>query len=244
MSMDDGAAGGWTEDAGARALTDGVIAAAAAAAPDCAAAANRARLAGRGVLAVNLLSAPGAGRTDLLRRTIHALAGRLPVAAICAGAGAALDAARLRATGAPATRIDTGEGRALDAAAVSRALDTLDPPAGGLLFIENVGDVVAPPAVDLGEGARVALFSAAEGVDKPLKHPALFAAADLVILSKPDLATHCGADLDLFEVHALRANPAAEVLRVSARTGEGVADWLAWLETRRVALGAPACAAQ
>jgi hydrogenase nickel incorporation protein HypB len=208
---------------------------------DAYAARNRARLAESGVLALNLVSSPGSGKTTLLCRTVEALQTQTPVSVIEGDQQTANDAERIRAAGARALQINTGKGCHLDAHMVGHAIDHLAPEAGGVLFIENVGNLVCPAAFDLGEAAKVAILSVTEGEDKPLKYPDMFQAAGLVILNKIDLAPHCDVDLDLYEANARRVNPTAEVLRVSARTGDGMAAWLAWIEARR---GAAAQAAE
>ncbi len=201
------------------------------------AAANRRRLAETGTLALNLVSSPGSGKTTLLVKTIEALAGRWPVAVIEGDQQTAADADRIRATGAPAVQVNTGKGCHLDAHMVGHALDHLAGAAeGGALFIENVGNLVCPAAFDLGEDCKVAIFSVVEGEDKPLKYPDMFAAARLVILSKTDLAPHVDADLALAEANCRRVNPDVEILRVSARSGEGMEAWLGWLAARRRAV--------
>ena len=189
---------------------------------------NRAFLGWRGVYAVNLVSSPGSGKTTLLCRTIAALAGH-PVGVIEGDQQTSMDAERIRATGAPAVQVNTGKGCHLDARMVGDAIEHLVPDAGSFLFIENVGNLVCPAAFDLGEDAKVAILSVTEGEDKPLKYPDMFTAARLAILNKTDLARHCDADLDLYEANLRRVNPAIAVLRVSARTGEGMAAWLDWL---------------
>jgi hydrogenase nickel incorporation protein HypB len=210
---------------------------------DALAAANRRRLAETATLALNLVSSPGAGKTTLLVRTIEALAGRFPVAVIEGDQQTSNDADRIRATGAPAVQVNTGKGCHLDASMVGRALDALAPAPQGVLFVENVGNLVCPAAFDLGEDAKVVVFSATEGEDKPLKYPDMFAAATLALLSKTDLAPHCDADLDLAEANARRVNPAIAVLRLSARTGEGMAAWIDWIAARRRAVIARAAEA-
>jgi hydrogenase nickel incorporation protein HypB len=213
---------------------------------DAYAATNRARLAALGTLALNLVSSPGSGKTTLLCRTVSALMERhpiaVPVAVIEGDQQTANDADRIRATGAPAIQVNTGKGCHLDAHMVGHALDHLSPPPGGVLFIENVGNLVCPAAFDLGEAAKVAILSVTEGEDKPLKYPDMFAAAGLVILNKTDLAPHCDIDLDLYETNARRVNPGVAVIRLSARTGEGMAAWLNWIESRRATLATTAAA--
>ncbi len=204
------------------------------------AAVNRQRFADLGALALNLVSSPGSGKTTLLCKTIEALTGRHPVAVIEGDQQTTNDADRIRATGAPAIQVNTGKGCHLDAHMVGHAIDHLNPEKFGVLFIENVGNLVCPAAFDLGEAAKVAILSVTEGEDKPLKYPDMFAAAGLVLLNKIDLAPHCDIDLDLCEENARRVNPGVEVIRVSARTGEGMDDWLNWIADRRAAVMAEA----
>jgi hydrogenase nickel incorporation protein HypB len=198
---------------------------------DAIAASNRRVLGALGVLALNLVSSPGSGKTTLLCRTIEAL-GDAPLAVIEGDQQTSADADRIRATGARAIQINTGKGCHLDAAMVGHAIDDLRPRAGSYLFIENVGNLVCPAAFDLGEAAKVAILSVTEGEDKPLKYPDMFTAARLAVLNKTDLAPHCDVDLDLCEANLRRVNPAIEVLRLSARTGEGMPAWLDWLCAR------------
>lgn len=201
---------------------------------DALAASNRRVLAALGALAVNLVSSPGSGKTTLLCRTIEML-GDAPLAVIEGDQQTSMDADRIRATGARAVQVNTGKGCHLDAQMVSRAMDDLRPQVGSYLFIENVGNLVCPAAFDLGEDAKVAILSVTEGEDKPLKYPDMFTAAKLAILNKVDLAPHCDADLDAYEANLRQVNPAIEILRVSARTGEGMAAWLDWLARARSA---------
>lgn len=196
---------------------------------DAHAAANRARLAELGALALNLVSSPGSGKTTLLCRTIEALGSR-PVAVIEGDQQTSNDADRIRATGAPAVQINTGKGCHLDAHMIGHAFDHFDLRPGTTVFIENVGNLVCPAAFDLGEDAKVAILSVTEGEDKPLKYPDIFSAAKLALLNKVDLAPYCGVDLDLYETNLRRINPRIEVIHTSARTGEGVDRWLAWIE--------------
>ena len=195
------------------------------------AAINRRRLADLGAYAVNLVSSPGSGKTTLLCATIRAM-GDSPVAVIEGDQQTTNDADRIRETGAPAVQVNTGKGCHLDGHMVGHALDHLDPGPGTTLFIENVGNLVCPAAFDLGEDAKVAILSVTEGEDKPLKYPDMFTAARLAILNKTDLAPHCDVDLDLYEANLKRVNPTIDILRVSARTGEGLDQWIGWLRSQ------------
>jgi hydrogenase nickel incorporation protein HypB len=195
---------------------------------DAIAAGNRRVLTALRAFAVNLVSSPGSGKTTLLCRTISMLDGQ-PLAVIEGDQQTENDAERIRATGAPALQVNTGKGCHLDAQMVGQAMDTLRPAPASLLFIENVGNLVCPAAFDLGEDAKVAVLSVTEGEDKPLKYPDMFTAARLAILNKVDLAPHCDADLDAYEANLRRVNPEIAILRLSARTGEGMEAWLQWL---------------
>jgi hydrogenase nickel incorporation protein HypB len=199
---------------------------------------NRRALTERGVFAVNLVSSPGSGKTTLLTRTIEALKGRHPLAVIEGDQQTAFDADRIRATGAPAVQINTGKGCHLDAHMVGRALAQLPLADGGLLFIENVGNLVCPSGFDLGEAHKVVVLSVTEGEDKPLKYPDMFHAARLMLLNKVDLLPYVDFDADQCVEYARRVNPAIEVIRVSATRGEGMEAWLAWLEQGAAAAAA------
>ena len=197
---------------------------------DALAAENRKRLAAAGVFTLNLVSGPGAGKTTLLVETIKLLAGRMPVAVIEGDQQTEFDADRIRATGAPALQINTGKGCHLDAHMVGQALERLPLPAGGVLMIENVGNLVCPAAFDLGEAHKVVILSVTEGEDKPLKYPDMFAAADLMLLSKADLLPHLAFDSARAIDFAHRVNPELPVITCSATTGEGLDAWITWIE--------------
>lgn len=192
---------------------------------------NRGWLRGRGILAVNLMSSPGAGKTTLLERTVREFSGR-ELAVVEGDQETLLDAERIKTTGVPVVQINTGSGCHLDAEMLERGLGALDPAAGSVLFIENVGNLVCPALFDLGEDHRAVIMSVTEGQDKPLKYPNMFAAADLVLLNKVDLLPHLDFDVDAFLADARKVNPTIEVLRVSATTGDGLADWYTWLRER------------
>ena len=197
---------------------------------DARAAENRAWLAERGIFALNLVSSPGSGKTSLLVRTLQLLGGRVPAAVIEGDQQTEFDAERIRATGVPALQINTGKGCHLDADMVARALPRMALAADSLLLIENVGNLVCPAAFDLGEAHKVAIFSVTEGEDKPLKYPDMFAAADLMLLNKTDLLPYLAFDTERAIDFALRVNPRLRVIRTSATTGEGLDEWIAWIE--------------
>ncbi len=197
------------------------------------AAENRAWFAAHGILALNLVSSPGSGKTSLLVRTIEMLDGKLISSVIEGDQQTAADADRIRATGAPAIQINTGKGCHLDGHMVGHAVEHLAPQDGSVVFIENVGNLVCPAGFDLGEAHKVVILSVTEGEDKPLKYPDMFAASDLMLLNKTDLLPHLDFDVEAAIGNARKVNPAIKVLRVSARTGEGMAGWLAWIEAAR-----------
>ncbi|MCP9628832.1 hydrogenase nickel incorporation protein HypB [Rhodopseudomonas palustris] len=205
---------------------------------------NRARFAAAGTFVLNLVSSPGSGKTTLLVKTITDLKDQSPIAVIEGDQQTANDAQRIRATGAPAIQINTGKGCHLDAHMVGHALDQLPPAQGGLLFIENVGNLVCPAAFDLGEAHKVVVLSITEGEDKPLKYPHMFAAADLLLLNKIDLLPHLDFDLAATIEYARRVNPKIEVLTVSAKSGEGMPAFYAWIAKRAAAARAAATAAE
>jgi hydrogenase nickel incorporation protein HypB len=213
---------------------------------DALAAANRRLLAARGIFALNLVSSPGSGKTTLLVRTIETWGRRAPVVVIEGDQQTSFDADRIRATGAPAVQVNTGKGCHLDAMMVARALTELDPPPGSLAFIENVGNLVCPAAFDLGEAHKVVILSVTEGEDKPLKYPDMFRAADLMLVSKVDLAPYVSFDIAKAVDFARRVRPGLEVIEVSATTGAGFDHWLGWLErglaTARAGAGGEAAA--
>jgi hydrogenase nickel incorporation protein HypB len=194
--------------------------------------ANRERFRAGGVLAVNLLSSPGAGKTSLLVRAITDLRARLPIAVIEGDQQTSNDAERIRATGVQAIQINTGRGCHLDAHMVGHAFDHISLAPGGLLCIENVGNLVCPAAFDLSEASKIVLLSVTEGEDKPLKYPDMFAAADLLLLTKFDLLPYLDFNLSACFAAALRVNPSLRIITVSARTGEGMAELYCWIDAQ------------
>ena len=198
---------------------------------DRVAAHNRTHFDGHGVLAVNLMSSPGAGKTSLLEATIRALAGRLRVAVIEGDLATENDAARIRACGVPAVQISTGNACHLDATMVHDALDDLALDGLDVLFIENVGNLVCPASFDLGQHRNVTLLSVPEGDDKPAKYPVMFRAADLSLVTKTDLLQYIGEfSLERARESLRQIGYAGETIELSSRGGSGFEAWLAWLD--------------
>jgi hydrogenase nickel incorporation protein HypB len=195
--------------------------------------ANRARFNEEHILALNLMSSPGSGKTSLLVRMINDLKGRVPIAVIEGDQQTSNDAERIRATGAVAVQINTGKGCHLDAHMVGHAFEQLPSMRGGLLLIENVGNLVCPAAFDLGEAHKVVVLSVTEGEDKPLKYADMFATADRMLLNKIDLLPYLAFDVAACRRAALQVNPRMAILEVSATTGEGMPALYAWIATRR-----------
>ena len=187
------------------------------------------------ILALNFVSSPGSGKTELLSKTLLALAEKEGVkAAVVEGDQATTcDAERIRRAGAPVLQINTGKGCHLDAHMVEHAVQHLNPQAGSYLFIENVGNLVCPAEFDLGEAHKVAILSVTEGEDKPLKYPDMFRAADILLINKCDLLPYLPFDIEKAEEYARRVNPKIRIIRVSALSGEGMDKWLKWLEVEK-----------
>ena len=203
---------------------------------DALAAGLRQRFEVAGVRAINLLSSPGSGKTALLEWLGRHWASDHAMAVIVGDLATDHDARRLQAAGVRAVQITTGQACHLEAAMVERALAALGEPleAFDLLVIENVGNLVCPAAYDLGEAQRVVLLSVTEGEDKPLKYPATFHSADVVVISKCDIAEVVGFDRAHARRHIERVAPRARIVEVSARTGAGMAALLEALELERL----------
>ena len=193
---------------------------------------NRAWLSARGILAVNLMSSPGAGKTTLLERTAREAGAGLGLTVIEGDQETTLDASRIEAAGCAVAQINTGAGCHLDASMVARGLRALDPRPGSVLVIENVGNLVCPALFDLGEAARVVLSPVTEGADKPVKYPQMFRGADLVLLTKVDLLPYVDFDTGRHAKDLKMISPGAQILPVSATTGEGLPAWYGWLGER------------
>jgi len=189
----------------------------------------RERFRAAGVRALNLISAPGSGKTSLIEATIRSLGDRVRIGVIEGDPETTLDAERIARLDVPVVQINTAGGCHLDAHLVYRALDDFDLARLDVLFIENVGNLVCPVEFDLGESGRVAIVSVAEGDDKPAKYPQLFRTADLVVLNKIDLRPFVDFDGITFERYLGRLNPELPLIKISCRSGEGMAEWNTWV---------------
>ena len=183
-------------------------------------------------LCLNMISSPGSGKTTILAKTIMELQGKLKIGVIEGDIQTSLDAERIRETKAPAVQIETGGSCHLSASQVSEALDKLETNALDLIFIENVGNLVCPSAFELGENGKVVVLSVAEGDDKPVKYPAIFAKSKVLLINKIDLQEAVGqVDFNTEKVKsdALNLNKDIEIFSISAKTGEGMQSWYDWL---------------
>ena len=190
----------------------------------------RQRLAAKGILAINLVSSPGSGKTRLLERTLGALRDTLEMAMIAGDVQTENDADRLRKAGGRMVRaIVTGGACHLDASMITRALDEIDLDGVDVLFIENVGNLVCPASYDLGEDLKLVLISTTEGDDKPLKYPAMFRKSSVMILNKVDLLGTSEFDRETVKANALRINGHLKIFEVSCARGDGLDEWYRWL---------------
>jgi len=198
---------------------------------DARARANKARLDASGIFTVNIMSSPGAGKTSLIMGTIKALRNKVGIAVIEGDVASSVDADKIAAIGIPVVQINTAGGCHLDANMVEKALDALPLEGIDLLFIENVGNLICPNAFALGEDRRVMISSLPEGDDKPYKYPAMFADTDVVLLNKTDLQPYLDFDPAAFRKVVTGLNPDVIIFPLSCKTGEGLPDWFAWLES-------------
>ena len=193
----------------------------------------RARFRESGTLCLNLISAPGSGKTRLLERTLEELPRTERVAVLTGDIQTDNDATRLRRFGFPVKQITTGGTCHLDARMIERHLADWPLQDIDLLFIENVGNLVCPSSYDLGEAAKIVLLSVTEGEDKPLKYPSIFFKSELLVITKIDLLPYVPFDLAAAEKNARQVHPGMEIVKVSCTSGEGFSEWLAWLEQRK-----------
>jgi hydrogenase nickel incorporation protein HypB len=197
---------------------------------------NRAHFDEWGITCFNLMSSPGAGKTALLEKTLAALSTEFKIAVIEGDMTTELDADRLRQFGVPVIAINTGRSCHLDAQMVAGGLHRLkhdyDPTAFELVLVENVGNLVCPAEFEVGEHAKIALLSITEGEDKPLKYPVMFREADVLLVTKVDLAPYLDIDLAAIAANVRQVNPQVTVIFVSAKTGEGLDDWFDWVRSQ------------
>jgi hydrogenase nickel incorporation protein HypB len=198
---------------------------------DAIAAEVRAFLNQRGILALDVLGAPGAGKTSVILGTVRALGGRVRAAVIEGDVASTVDARRVAAEGLPVVQINTGGGCHLDAPTVQGALQRLDLAGINLLFIENVGNLICPNAFSVGAQRRVVVASVPEGDDKPYKYPDMFRDSDVVLLNKVDLLPYVEFDLPAYRTLVRALNPDVAYFELCARSGEGLAAWADWLLT-------------
>ena len=194
------------------------------------AAGNRAELERRGIFSIDLIGAPGSGKTALLEATLRALQGRRRPAVLVGDLATRRDGDRLARWCDKVIQISTGQGCHLEANQVRDALAQIELDTVDLLFIENVGNLICPVGFDLGQASKVGIFSLTEGDDKAAKHPYLVEAADLILLNKIDLLPYLSFDRPTFQADVRLLNPRGPILDVSATTGEGLDAWIAWLE--------------
>ncbi|MDY0292218.1 MAG: hydrogenase nickel incorporation protein HypB [Desulfuromonadaceae bacterium] len=191
---------------------------------------NRGYFEAKEILALNLVSSPGSGKTSLLERTITDLGKEISFYVIEGDQQTMNDAKRIDAVGAPVIQINTGNGCHLDAEMINRAAKELDVENRSVLMIENVGNLVCPALFDLGEKARVVIMSTTEGEDKPQKYPAMFQSSQLCIINKIDLLPYLDFDIEQAKQYVLQVNPHLKFIEVSVKTGEGLDHWYAWLK--------------
>ena len=191
---------------------------------------NRQLLAGQKVLCFNMISSPGSGKTTILAETIKELKGKIEIGVIEGDIKTDIDAERIRATEAPAIQIETEGACHLSAMQVNSALESLLAEELDLIFIENVGNLVCPSSFELGENGKIVVLSVAEGDDKPRKYPGIFAKSKVMLINKIDLLGAVDFDVERAKSDARKLNSGIEIFEISAKTGEGMADWCDWLK--------------
>ena len=196
------------------------------------AAANREFFKANGIYVVNLMSAPGAGKTSVLERTIAAIKADVTLGVIEGDLVTSYDADRIAAMGVPAYQITTGSVCHLDATMVHNAFHGFDVTPFDLLFIENVGNLVCPAEFNLGEDLKIMVYSTVEGAEKPKKYPLMFHEADAVILNKIDLLPYSGVSAEELIRNVEEVNPRAPIFPISCRSGQGLDTWIEWLKVR------------
>jgi hydrogenase nickel incorporation protein HypB len=183
-------------------------------------------------LVINLMSSPGAGKTTLLEKTADALAGKVRLGVIAGDIETSRDAERIEKHSIPVVQLTTGTACHLDANMVASALPSLDLSQIDILIIENVGNLVCPAEFKVGEDYKVMILSVTEGDEKPLKYPLMFRESSLLIINKIDLLPFTNFNMDEARANALKMNPDLKIVETSCTTGQGVEDWISWLEQR------------
>jgi hydrogenase nickel incorporation protein HypB len=195
---------------------------------------NRGYFLAKEILALNLVSSPGSGKTSLLERTLNDLKGQENFCVIEGDQQTTNDADRIASTGVPVVQINTGKGCHLDSEMIANAIKQLDIQDRSILFIENIGNLVCPAMFDLGEQKRVVIISVTEGEDKPLKYPDMFQSSQLCIINKIDLLPYLKFSVEALKGHARKVNPNMEFIELSCTLGEGLTQWYSWLKTEKL----------
>ena len=193
---------------------------------------NKRLFAEKGVYVLNLMGSPGAGKTTLLERTIKNLKDTIKIAVIEGDIETSRDAERIAAHGVPALQINTGGACHLDGNMVRKGIEEFDLEQFELLIVENVGNLVCPAEFKIGEDDKAMIISVTEGDDKPLKYPLMFQVSSVLLLNKIDLLPYLDFDVERFQSDALKINPKLRILQISCKTGEGLSDWMNWIEER------------
>jgi len=193
---------------------------------------NRGYFDAKNILALNLVSSPGSGKTSLLEKTLNDLKGQLEFTVIEGDQQTTNDADRIQATGTKVTQINTGKGCHLDSHMILHAVQGLKPRENSVLFIENVGNLVCLAMFELGEKERVVIISVTEGDDKPLKYPDMFHSSTLCIINKIDLLPYVPFDIEKVKANAKKVNHQLDIIEVSCTTGEGLPLWYSWLKSK------------
>jgi len=195
--------------------------------------ANRIRFKQQSILALNLVSSPGSGKTTLLVNTVNKLKHKIPLGVIEGDQQTSYDANKIRETGVSALQVNTGKGCHLDAQMIENSLDYFPHLHQGVLFIENVGNLVCPAAFDLGEAHKVVILSTTEGEDKPLKYPDMFHAADLLIINKIDLLSYVDFNIERCMEYTYRVNPHIDIIKLTGNDKTRLKEWTDWIENKR-----------
>ena len=191
---------------------------------------NKGYFEAKNIVALNMVSSPGSGKTSILEKTIKELSQDIKFAIIEGDQQTMNDANRIESTGAPVIQINTGSGCHLDADMINKAVKELEPENDSILIIENVGNLVCPSMFQLGESKRIVILSITEGEDKPIKYPDMFRSSDICIINKIDLAPYLDVKIEKIKKYAIQVNHHLEFFVMSAKTGEGMDEWYNWLK--------------